>query len=521
MLDMGFAEDIEQILAATPATRQTVLFSATLPPRINAHRQAPPDAIPSASRSDSATRRRAKALVRQSVYVVATRAQGRPRSAASSTSRRRPPRSSSVALAREVDQLTETLNGRGYRAEALHGGMSQEQRDRVMGRLRSGTAELLIATDVAARGLDIDQLTHVVNYDVPVGARVVRAPHRSRRARRPRGYAITLAEPREQRLLANIERLTKQTDLRREGADGRRPACPTDAAHPRHDAGPAWMRRISTSSTPSPTRWVPTTTSATSPARRSDSCTRRAAQRSTSWRSPMRRIGSTGSRLPARHDRGKAGGGKGSVRQGAWQGARRRRHGQALRRPRTQGRHPPRRSRRRDRQRDEPGRMRHVQQDADGELAVEVAPGRLAWWWCRDRGGGSRRRRVVWCRRPSTRLAPTMIVPMARPTTAGSVGRAHRGRIGRVSELLYLRDAYLRSFRATVVDERRRRRRPRPHRLLPDRRRPAPRHRHPGRRRRRRRPQGRRRRVAPPRRRRAGGRHRGRRRRSTGTGATP
>ena len=67
----------------------------------------------------------------------------------------------------EVDQLTETLNGRGYRAEALHGGMSQEQRDRVMGRLRAGTADLLVATDVAARGLDIEQLTHVVNYDVP------------------------------------------------------------------------------------------------------------------------------------------------------------------------------------------------------------------------------------------------------------------------------------------------------------------------------------------------------------------
>ena len=67
----------------------------------------------------------------------------------------------------EVDELTETLNARGYRAEALHGGMNQEGRDRVMGRLRNGTAELLIATDVAARGLDVDILTHVVNYDVP------------------------------------------------------------------------------------------------------------------------------------------------------------------------------------------------------------------------------------------------------------------------------------------------------------------------------------------------------------------
>src|SRR4029453_7464434 len=67
----------------------------------------------------------------------------------------------------EVDGLTETMNGGGSRAEALHGGMDQAQRDRVMGRLRDGTAELLIATDVAARGLDVDTLTHVVNFDVP------------------------------------------------------------------------------------------------------------------------------------------------------------------------------------------------------------------------------------------------------------------------------------------------------------------------------------------------------------------
>ena len=110
----------------------------------------------------------------------------------------------------EVDQLTETLNGRGYRAEALHGGMSQEQRDRVMGRLRAGTADLLVATDVAARGLDIDQLTHVVNYDVPSApdAYVHRIGRVGRAGRE--GVAITLAEPREHRMLKTIERLTRQ-----------------------------------------------------------------------------------------------------------------------------------------------------------------------------------------------------------------------------------------------------------------------------------------------------------------------
>ncbi|MGZ7036407.1 MAG: helicase-related protein, partial [Ilumatobacteraceae bacterium] len=106
--------------------------------------------------------------------------------------------------------LTETMNGRGYRAEALHGGMDQPQRDRVMGRLRDGTAELLVATDVAARGLDVDTLTHVVNYDVPSAAEsYVHRIGRVGRAGR-QGVAITLAEPREQRLLFNIEKLTKQ-----------------------------------------------------------------------------------------------------------------------------------------------------------------------------------------------------------------------------------------------------------------------------------------------------------------------
>ena len=110
----------------------------------------------------------------------------------------------------EVDQLTETLNGRGYRAEALHGGMDQVQRDRVMGRLRSGTADLLVATDVAARGLDIDTLTHVVNYDVPSAPEsYVHRIGRVGRAGRE-GVAITLAEPREHRLLKNIEGVTKQ-----------------------------------------------------------------------------------------------------------------------------------------------------------------------------------------------------------------------------------------------------------------------------------------------------------------------
>jgi ATP-dependent RNA helicase DeaD len=110
----------------------------------------------------------------------------------------------------EVDSLASTLNGRGYRAEALHGGMDQAQRERVMGRLRSGTTDLLVATDVAARGLDLEQLSHVVNYDVPSSpdAYVHRIGRVGRAGRA--GVAITLAEPREHRMLKTIERVSRQ-----------------------------------------------------------------------------------------------------------------------------------------------------------------------------------------------------------------------------------------------------------------------------------------------------------------------
>ena len=209
MLDMGFAEDLEAILESTPKERQTVLFSATMPPRIDSiarrHQREPIRITIQRSSTEAGT----LPLVKQSAYMI-------PRHHKAAALGRildiEAPEAAIVFCRTrgEVDQLTETLNGRGYRAEALHGGMDQEQRDRVMGRFRSGVAELLIATDVAARGLDIDHLTHVVNYDVPSAPEsYVHRIGRVGRAGRE-GVAITLAEPREQRQLQNIERLTKQ-----------------------------------------------------------------------------------------------------------------------------------------------------------------------------------------------------------------------------------------------------------------------------------------------------------------------
>jgi ATP-dependent RNA helicase DeaD len=206
MLDMGFAEDLEAILGETPDDRQTVLFSATMPRRLDSlARRHLNDPVRISIGREKAVAGEAP-RVRQTAYVVPRAAKpaalGRILDVEAPTA--------AIVFCRtreEVDALTETLNGRGYRAEALHGGMSQEQRDRVMGRLRGGTADLLVATDVAARGLDIEQLTHVVNYDVPSAPEsYVHRIGRVGRAGRE-GVAITLAEPREHRMLKTIERV--------------------------------------------------------------------------------------------------------------------------------------------------------------------------------------------------------------------------------------------------------------------------------------------------------------------------
>jgi ATP-dependent RNA helicase DeaD len=209
MLDMGFAEDIETILAKTPATRQTVLFSATMPPRIKHMVKQHLTTPTTISVGLSQTADGEAPQVRQTAYVV-DRAH---KSAALGRILDVEQPGQAIVFCRtraDVDQLTETLNGRGYRAEALHGGLSQDQRTRVLGRLRSESADLLIATDVAARGLDIDTLTHVVNFDVPSAPEsYVHRIGRVGRAGR-QGTAITLAQPREHRMLKTIERLTKQ-----------------------------------------------------------------------------------------------------------------------------------------------------------------------------------------------------------------------------------------------------------------------------------------------------------------------
>jgi ATP-dependent RNA helicase DeaD len=205
MLDMGFADDLEKILGSLREIRQTALFSATIagpiarlaerhlrhPARVNVQQERTPEGE--------------EARVRQVAYVV----RRADKLAALGRILDLEDGAATLVFARtrgEVDDLAEALSGRGRDAAALHGGHSQEQRDRIMARFRDGALDVLVATDVAARGLDIEHITHVVNYDVPSNPDTyVHRIGRTGRAGRE-GVAITLVEPREHRLLRDIER---------------------------------------------------------------------------------------------------------------------------------------------------------------------------------------------------------------------------------------------------------------------------------------------------------------------------
>ncbi len=209
MIDMGFAEDIESILANAPEERQTALFAATMAPRL--------ESIASTHLNDpvrvaiAKEKRAAGKLprIRQVAYLVPrmqkTAALGRILDVETPTS--------AIVFCRtrtEVDELTDTLAAHGYGAKALHGGMEQKARDRVMQMFRTGQADVLVATDVAARGLDIEHVSHVVNYELPMSPEVyVHRIGRTGRAGRE-GIAIALVDPRQHRALRQIEGTTRQ-----------------------------------------------------------------------------------------------------------------------------------------------------------------------------------------------------------------------------------------------------------------------------------------------------------------------
>lgn len=205
MLDMGFVEDIEWILEQVPAERQTALFSATMPPRIaqlaRRHMNEPERlSVPGSNMTVPLTRQTYYEVPRMRKVDALTRILDAETP------------SLSMIFCRTklgVDDLGEALMARGYEVETLHGDLSQAQRDRVMRRFRSGQADILIATDVAARGIDIPDVSHVFNFDIPESAEAyVHRIGRTGRAGKT-GEAVTLVTPRETRWIHQIERIVK------------------------------------------------------------------------------------------------------------------------------------------------------------------------------------------------------------------------------------------------------------------------------------------------------------------------
>jgi ATP-dependent RNA helicase DeaD len=212
MLDMGFIEDIEFILQAVPAERQTLLFSATMPdPIVRLARRylRDPERVTIASESLTVPQ------ITQVYYEI--RNHDRVESLARILDYEDVERGIIFCRTKKgADELGEALQARGFLAETIHGDLNQAQRTRVMKRFREGAVELLVATDVAARGLDIDNVTHVINYEIPQDAEsYVHRIGRTGRAGKT-GEAITLIHPREFRQLRQIERAVRSRLERRE-----------------------------------------------------------------------------------------------------------------------------------------------------------------------------------------------------------------------------------------------------------------------------------------------------------------
>jgi ATP-dependent RNA helicase DeaD len=207
MLNMGFAEDVEQILSGTPTDKQVALFSATMPPQIRRIvKQHAPGAIEIKVRSTSTT----ASNVTQRYLKVA-----------------HPQKLDALTRILEVEnfdgmivfvrtknateELAERLRARGFSAAAINGDVAQVQRERTIEQLRKSKLDILVATDVAARGLDVPRISHVINHDIPTDTEsYVHRIGRTGRAGRP-GVAISFVTPRENHLLRAIEKTNRTT----------------------------------------------------------------------------------------------------------------------------------------------------------------------------------------------------------------------------------------------------------------------------------------------------------------------
>ena len=206
MLNMGFKDDLDTILAETPEEKQTLLFSATMPKevmRITKNYMFSPKTIEVASRNEGAKN------VEHHYYMVNARDRYQ-------ALRRICDVNAGIygivfcRTRRETKDVADKLMQDGYNADALHGELSQSQRDYVMKRFRQKSIQILVATDVAARGIDINELTHVINYNLPDDNEIY--IHRSGRTGSAgnKGISIIIAHSRERRKIQSIEKMLKK-----------------------------------------------------------------------------------------------------------------------------------------------------------------------------------------------------------------------------------------------------------------------------------------------------------------------
>jgi len=192
MLRMGFIDDVERVLKQTPPQRQIALFSATMPAEITV-----------AAKTSTADN------IRQRYWLVS----GMHKLDALTRILEAEPFDGMIIFARTkmaTEELAGKLQARGFSAAAINGDLQQQQRERTISQLKDGSIDILVATDVAARGLDVDRISHVVNYDVPTDPEsYVHRIGRTGRAGR-KGEAILFITPRERGLLRSIERSTRQ-----------------------------------------------------------------------------------------------------------------------------------------------------------------------------------------------------------------------------------------------------------------------------------------------------------------------
>ncbi|MGN6327866.1 MAG: DEAD/DEAH box helicase [Rhodanobacter sp.] len=206
MLRMGFIDDVEKVLQATPPERQVALFSATMPPQIRKiaqrHLKEPTEVTIKSSTTTAAN-------IHQRYWFVS----GMHKLDALTRILEAEPFDAMIIFARTkqaTEELAEKLQARGLAAAAINGDIAQAQRERVIQQLKDGKLDILVATDVAARGLDVERISHVLNYDIPYDTEsYVHRIGRTGRAGR-NGEAILFVSPRERGMLHAIERATRQ-----------------------------------------------------------------------------------------------------------------------------------------------------------------------------------------------------------------------------------------------------------------------------------------------------------------------